>query len=255
MSLRYLCLFCLLSVLTNTPASAAWSLHEETNVKGTIHGIIQKGNLIKMISGSVYEVTGITIQVVVEVMPETVVLKEGDQFKLVIEGFDEPLICKQLVLPSAARTKPQANQKTSQRPEIPSSKDLPLDRLMPPAQQRQAGIQKLTSEEQERLRVILINVYLDGVEQGKRNQPVASSTTAPPRSTASTIESQIDGTFEGWEGETILKLTNGQIWQQTEYHYHYHYTYMPKVLIYLSGAGYKMKVDGIARAVGVTRIK
>jgi len=27
----------------------------------------------------------------------------------------------------------------------------------------------------------------------------------------------------GWDGETIVKLINGQIRQQTEYHYHYHY--------------------------------
>ncbi|MEK7801539.1 MAG: hypothetical protein AAB276_03705, partial [Pseudomonadota bacterium] len=90
---------------------------------------------------------------------------------------------------------------------------------------------------------------------GKQSQPAASSSTAAPRSTASTIESQIDGKFEGWMGKTIVKLTNGQIWQQTEYHYHYHYAYMPKVLIYRSGAGYKMKVDGIDQSVGITQIK
>ena len=68
------------------------------------------------------------------------------------------------------------------------------------------------------------------------------------------IESRIDGEFEGWEGETIIKLMNGQIWLQTEYYYHYHYSYMPEVLIYSSGSGYKMKVDGVDSAVGVRRI-
>ena len=71
----------------------------------------------------------------------------------------------------------------------------------------------------------------------------------------SVIESQIDGDFEGWEGETIVKLMNGQIWQQSEYHYHYHYAFMPKVLIFRSGGAYKMKVDGIEKAVGVKRLK
>jgi len=41
------------------------------------------------------------------------------------------------------------------------------------------------------------------------------------------IESQIDGDFEGWEGDTIIKLMNGQIWQQTEYYYYYTYSFMP----------------------------
>lgn len=252
---RYLYLFCLLTLLTNTPAFAAWSLHEKTNVKGTISGTIKKGSLIQMQSGSIYEVTQITIQVVVEVMPEAVVLQDGDLFKIVIKGFDEPLICKQLAAPSAAKPTPQSDEKTSQQQVIPPSKDLPLEVMMPPAQQRQAGIQKLTPEEKEQLRMFLINVYLEGVDQGKRGQPSSSLSTAAPRSTASTIESQIDGDFEGWKGETIVKLRNGQIWQQVEYHYHYHYAYMPKILIYQSGSGYKMKVDGIERAVGVTQIK
>ena len=69
------------------------------------------------------------------------------------------------------------------------------------------------------------------------------------------IESKIDGTFEGWDGEAIVKLTNGQIWQQTEYHYHYHYAYMPEVLIFKSSGVYKMKVEGIQKAVRVKRLK
>jgi len=69
------------------------------------------------------------------------------------------------------------------------------------------------------------------------------------------IETSIDGEFEGWEGETVVKLLNGQIWQQSSYHYHYHYAYMPNVLIYRSGGGYKMKVDGTDKAVNVVRLR
>lgn len=69
------------------------------------------------------------------------------------------------------------------------------------------------------------------------------------------IESKIDGDFEGWEGETIVKLMNGQIWQQTEYHYYYHYAFMPDVLVYNSGGGWKMKVEGVDKAVRVQKLK
>lgn len=48
------------------------------------------------------------------------------------------------------------------------------------------------------------------------------------------IESHIDGTFKGWDGDTIFKLTNGQIWQQSAYAYTYYYAYRPKVTIYRS---------------------
>ena len=73
--------------------------------------------------------------------------------------------------------------------------------------------------------------------------------------TPSVIESKVDGSFEGWDGETIVKLANGQIWQQTEYHYRYHYAFMPEVLIFKSGGVYKMKVKGIEKAVRVKRLK
>jgi hypothetical protein len=46
------------------------------------------------------------------------------------------------------------------------------------------------------------------------------------------IESSIDGEFKGWDGSTIFKLSNGQIWQQSSYAYMYHYAYNPPVLIY-----------------------
>jgi len=79
----------------------------------------------------------------------------------------------------------------------------------------------------------------------------------PPSNTPpnDVIESQIDGDFEGWEGETIVKLTNGQIWRQSEYHYNYHYAFRPNVTIFKTGSGYKMMVDGTDRAVGVTKLK
>lgn len=68
------------------------------------------------------------------------------------------------------------------------------------------------------------------------------------------IESQIDADFDGWDGETIVKLTNGQIWQQSEYYYYYHYSFMPKVIIYRSSGVYKMKVQGIEKSVSVERL-
>lgn len=69
------------------------------------------------------------------------------------------------------------------------------------------------------------------------------------------IESKIDGSFEGWTGDTIVKLTNGQIWKQTEYRYEYHYAFMPDVFIYKSGGGYKMLVEGTDEAVNVERLE
>jgi hypothetical protein len=69
------------------------------------------------------------------------------------------------------------------------------------------------------------------------------------------IESRIDGEFEGWEGETIFKLTNGQVWQQTDFQIKIAIKLMPKVLIYKTGSNYKMQVEGIEKSITVKRLK
>lgn len=128
-----------------------------------------------------------------------------------------------------------------------------LDQLIPAERQNELGFDKLSAEQRAGVVKLLQEVYQVG-RQDAQQASAASQTRLEP-STPSVIETQIDGDFEGWEGETIVKLVNGQIWQQTEYHYHYHYAFMPQVLIYRSGGGYKMKVDGVDKAVGVERLR
>ena len=65
----------------------------------------------------------------------------------------------------------------------------------------------------------------------------------------------IDGEFEGWEGETVFELCNGQVWQQASYDYTYHYAYRPDVLIYWAGSGYQMRVEGVDETIEVIRLQ
>lgn len=122
--------------------------------------------------------------------------------------------------------------------------DIKLSQLLTPLEQKSIGVNKLSDNEKEALRLTLINKYLEGYKKGKETTPVKNQES-------SYIESQIDGDFEGFEGETVIKLMNGQIWQQTDFFFHYHYSFMPKVLIFKSNGIYKMKVDGIDKAVSV----
>jgi len=69
----------------------------------------------------------------------------------------------------------------------------------------------------------------------------------------SIIESQIDGEFNGWDGNKQYKLINGQVWQQVEYKYEYKYAYQPEVFICDDGGRYIMSVDGTT--VQVRRIR
>lgn len=60
----------------------------------------------------------------------------------------------------------------------------------------------------------------------------------------------IEGSWEGWSGDTIVELTDGSVWRQEEYHYEYRYAYRPTVAI----ASGKMLVEGMRKAIRVRRI-
>jgi len=86
--------------------------------------------------------------------------------------------------------------------------------------------------------------------------PTTRIPAAPLRTSCSPpIESSITGEVEGWDGETIFKLDNGQIWQQAEYDYTYFYEYHPDVTIYQTSAGCRTKVEDEEDTVVVKRIK
>lgn len=101
--------------------------------------------------------------------------------------------------------------------------------------------------------VQLTAVLLDSAKRMMNPAQPAANPAVP--AAGGKIESQVDGNFEGWDGKTIVKLTNGQVWQQSEFHFHYHYAFMPKVIILKTASGHKMFVDGISKAIGVTQLK
>ena len=105
--------------------------------------------------------------------------------------------------------------------------------------------------------VMLVEPYIGNFKPLSRLTENKGGITSAPLSptTPPVVESTIDGQFEGWDGETIFKLSNGQICQQIEYNYHYHYAYMPKVIIVKTGTGYKMQVDGVRKAISVKRLQ
>jgi hypothetical protein len=67
------------------------------------------------------------------------------------------------------------------------------------------------------------------------------------------IESEIDGDFDGWEGHTIFRLKNGQVWQQTSPSARYYFAHAPKVTIYPTP--YRLKVEGMTGEISVRRVR
>lgn len=126
---------------------------------------------------------------------------------------------------------------------------LDIGKLMTKEQYEASGLTKLSEKEQAALNQWLME-YTLRVAKIATDQQSARSTNP-----AEALETAIDGEFSGWDGDTIFKLKNGQIWQQSAYAYKYHYAYSPKVIIYKSGTSYKMKVDDVDGEISVKRIK
>jgi hypothetical protein len=95
-------------------------------------------------------------------------------------------------------------------------------------------------------------MFIEGADEPVRVKLLAG---VPIVGTASAVESRIEGDFEGWDGETLFMLDNGQIWEQAAYSYAYHYAYRPKVLIYPIDGRWEMQVAGMTRSVQVRRLR
>lgn len=81
------------------------------------------------------------------------------------------------------------------------------------------------------------------------------SSDSPSVTNYENVESSIDGHFEGWDGDTVFELENGQVWQQTSYDYTYHYAYDPDVLIYDDNGAWKLSVEGVDDVITVERLR
>jgi hypothetical protein len=64
------------------------------------------------------------------------------------------------------------------------------------------------------------------------------------------MRKQVEDDWEGWDGDTVVRLTDGSVWRQAEYHYEYRYAYRPELIL----DGDRMHVDGMSRGVRVRRI-
>lgn len=68
-------------------------------------------------------------------------------------------------------------------------------------------------------------------------------------------KSQVDGTFNGWTGDTIVLLMDGTVWKQADYSYDYEYEFMPNVIVYQGDNGPVMHIDGVNDDMPVTQLR
>lgn len=134
-----------------------------------------------------------------------------------------------------------------------AAEDFPgLERLMTVEQFRRTGLQKLSDTELEALNEWLIE-YTAGDAQ------ILQDTSEAVREAEKNLEinSRITGDFNGWDGDTIFRLENGQIWQQRlSGRYPYRGPENPEIRISKNFLGfYKMTLLESGKTVGVKRLR
>ena len=139
------------------------------------------------------------------------------------------------------------------------TKQLKMTEVMTSQELSDSGVSGLTTSQRDALNAWL-NRYTKIViriasNQRSGEQPATSGKLGTKGDCIPAVESTIEGDFEGWEGETIFKLDNGQIWQQLGYEYTYSYSFRPDVTIYQSSAGCTLKVEDEDDTITVHRIK
>jgi hypothetical protein len=132
---------------------------------------------------------------------------------------------------------------------------LTVEQVMTLQEMRESGISTLTATQKQAFNNWLNRYSLKLYTLATQQQLPNSGTSYVRSSCSPAIESTISGEIEGWDGNTVFKLDNGQIWQQTEYDYTYFYAYRPEVTIYQTSAGCRMKVEDETDTVLVKRIK
>jgi hypothetical protein len=67
-------------------------------------------------------------------------------------------------------------------------------------------------------------------------------------------ESRIEGECEGFDGDRVFELVNGQKWQQAVYKYKYRYSYRPVAKIWRDGGQHHIEIEGMGEMIQVRQI-
>lgn len=114
-----------------------------------------------------------------------------------------------------------------------------------------AGLYKLSPDEIDALNQWLIEYTARDAEMVKR-QSVAVKKIAKEEK----IEAKIAGEFNGWRGDTVFRLNNGQVWKQRLRGRYSTSAENPEVVITKNWMGfYRLTIVSSGRSVGVKRIK
>jgi catalase (peroxidase I) len=112
-----------------------------------------------------------------------------------------------------------------------------IQQMMTPGEFKAAGLDKLSSEELQKL-----DAWLQGYRQTTEKK--ASERTA--RTKLDMLVSRVDGSFQGLNGRTVIKLEDGTAWRQAnaEDRFRPTVTDHPGAAVSHTVFGYKMRIEG-----------
>lgn len=128
-----------------------------------------------------------------------------------------------------------------------------IQQRMSPEQFKAAGLEKLSAAELKAL-----NDWVNGVKTVVVEKVVEKRVEVEkPKEDTSDINSRLVGEFNGWRGNAVFTLENGQVWEQIDASALYASKLTnPKVRLAFSGfSGWKLQVDGYNAWVKVKRVK
>ncbi len=76
-----------------------------------------------------------------------------------------------------------------------------------------------------------------------------------PENEDAEIVTRISGGFAGWDGRTIFRLENAQIWQQRQAGKYHYRADSPEVILKRGNFGYYLKIVNTGRQIPVKRLK
>lgn len=273
---------CALLLMTRTAAGQTdWRFYEETNIVGSISGTIRTGHIFRTTSGNLYEIAEPYLSLELELAPRVVVVTDGTLFRLIIEGFDDPILCRMLnsgpmetgvagptldvqralvmlgvdlvadglrgAETEEALTRFQADQ---QLPQTGRADPATLQALADALQAHEAVTLQKIELALSVLRAASAALYTR-YDSTVAEVPLAGVSLTTP----DVIESRLDGDFEGYDYGNIYRLTNGQIWEQVSARYRYRYRFMPDVLIVKRDGVYQMRIEPLEDWVTVRRLR
>ncbi|MFO7552568.1 MAG: hypothetical protein R6W80_14260 [Haliea sp.] len=126
-----------------------------------------------------------------------------------------------------------------------------VEKLMSAEQFEAAGLHKLTPAEREALDRWLVSYTAEEAPEMLRSNPEVRAAEESIR-----IEANIKPPFEGWSGDTLFYLDNGQVWRQRLRGRYFHRGEDTAVVIEKNLLGfYKMTVVTSDKSIGVTRVR